>query len=161
MVAGISGTGAGSGAAEGEDDENEGRLMLLHAPRKTASIAAIPRLAAVRTPPDPTMFIPKQIRGPPRPAAKRKNPDLATTSCKIRRRIDVVSQSIPYELHQAINRVCLTGPPRGHIPRRTIGTLNARLPRTRWAVFRIRAVFLANFGSKSTSEPGFQRNRHG
>src|SRR5579871_1100408 len=117
MVAGISGTGAGSGAAEGEDDENEGRLMLLHAPRKTASIAAIPRLAAVRTPPDPTMFIPKQIRGPPRPAAKRNNPDLATTSCKIRRRIDVVSQSILYEPHQRLlNLVCLTGSPQGHIP---------------------------------------------
>src|ERR1700733_4341284 len=61
IVAGISGTGAGSGAAVGDDDEKEGRLMLLHAPRKIASIEAIPRLAAVRAPPEPTMFSPKQI----------------------------------------------------------------------------------------------------
>jgi hypothetical protein len=63
MVAGISGTGAGSGAGEGEEEENEGRLMLLHAPRKIASTEAIPRLAAVRAPPELIMFSPKKIRG--------------------------------------------------------------------------------------------------
>jgi len=64
------------------------------------------------------MFIPKQIRRPPRPAvAKRKNPDLATTSCKIRRRADVVSESILYEPHQRLlNLVCLTGSRQSHIP---------------------------------------------
>jgi hypothetical protein len=56
IVAGISATGAGSGAAEG-DDEKEGRLILLHAPKKIASIEAIPRLAAVR--PEPTINSPK------------------------------------------------------------------------------------------------------
>jgi hypothetical protein len=58
--------------------------MLLHAPRKTVNTKTIPKLAAVRAPPEPIMFSPKQIRGRPRLAAKRKNPDLATTSCKIR-----------------------------------------------------------------------------
>ena len=47
--------------------------MLLHAPRKTASAEAIPRLAAVRAPREPTMFSPKQICGRTRPAAKRKS----------------------------------------------------------------------------------------
>src|SRR6516164_6448239 len=60
IVAGISGTGAGSGDG---DDEKEGRLMLLHAPRKTAKAEAIPRLAAVRALGEPTIFSPKQIRG--------------------------------------------------------------------------------------------------
>ena len=36
--------------------------MLLHAPRKTAINEAIPRLAAVRAPPEPIMFSPKRIR---------------------------------------------------------------------------------------------------
>jgi hypothetical protein len=62
MLAGISGVGAGSGATEG-DEEKEGRLMLLHAPRKTVIIETIPRLAAVRAPPELIMFSPKQIRG--------------------------------------------------------------------------------------------------
>jgi hypothetical protein len=73
MVAGISGTGAGSGAAVGAEEEKEGRLMLLHAPSKTASAETIPRLAAIRARPEPIMFSPKQIRRRTRPAAKRKN----------------------------------------------------------------------------------------
>ena len=55
--------------------------MLLHAPKKIASIEAIPRLAAVRAPLEPNIYSPKQIRGRTRPAAKRKNPAGATTSC--------------------------------------------------------------------------------
>src|SRR6516162_381668 len=58
IVAGISGTGAGSGA-EG-DDEKEGRLMLLHAPRKIANAEAIPRFAAARALCEPTIFSPKR-----------------------------------------------------------------------------------------------------
>jgi len=59
IVAGISGTGAGSGDG---DDEKEGRLMLLHAPRKIAKVEAIPRVAAVRALAEPSIFSPKQIR---------------------------------------------------------------------------------------------------
>src|SRR5579871_4465483 len=103
MLAGISGVGAGSGATEGDDEEKEGRLMLLHAPSKIASTEAIPRLAAVRAPPELIMFSPKQIRSRAPAIAKRKNPDLATTSCKLRRRADMVSQSILYEPHQRLN----------------------------------------------------------
>jgi len=81
VVAGISATGAGAGSGEG-DEEKDGRLMLLHAPKKIASIEAIPRLAAVRAPPELTIISPKQIRDRTRPAAssaassaaKRKNP---------------------------------------------------------------------------------------
>jgi hypothetical protein len=71
IVAGISGTGAGSGAAEG-DDENEGRLMLLHAPSKIASTEATPRLAAIRAPPEPIISIPPESDGRPvrQPSAK-------------------------------------------------------------------------------------------
>jgi hypothetical protein len=61
IVAGISGIGAASGADDGDDDEKEGKLMLLHAPRKIASTEAIPRLATVRAPHEPTIFSPKQI----------------------------------------------------------------------------------------------------
>ena len=43
-----SGATPGSGADEG-DDENDGRLMLPHAPRNIASADAIPRLATPRT----------------------------------------------------------------------------------------------------------------
>jgi hypothetical protein len=115
MVAGISGTGAASGAGDGEEEENEGRLMLLHAPSKIASTEAIPRLAAVRAPPELIMFSPKQISRRIRPAAKRKNPDLATTSCKVRRRADMVSQASYMSLTNALISVCLTGPLQGHI----------------------------------------------
>src|SRR5437899_6598582 len=53
MDAGTSGT-TGSGATDGED-ENEGRLMLPHAPRNTVSAEAIPRLATARALRDLTM----------------------------------------------------------------------------------------------------------
>src|ERR1700728_4163802 len=103
IVAGISGIGADSGAGDGDDDEKEGRLMLLHAARKIASTEAIPRLVAARAPDEPIIFSPKQICGRTRPAAKRKSPAVATTSCEIRRRADMVSQSILYEPHQRLN----------------------------------------------------------
>jgi hypothetical protein len=75
MVAGISGTGAASGAAVGDDDEKEGKLMLLHAPNMSVSTKAVPRLAAVRTPPETTMFIPnKSEGGPVRRQPSAKNP---------------------------------------------------------------------------------------
>ena len=89
--------------------------MLLHAPRKTAINDAIPRLAAVRAPPEPIMFSPKRIRRRIRPTAKRKNPDLATTSCKVRRHADMVSQASYMSLTNALISVCLTGSLQGHI----------------------------------------------
>jgi hypothetical protein len=59
MVAGISGATPGSGAGEGvEFDENDGRLMLLHAPSNIVSAEAIPRLATPRALPDLTMAFP-------------------------------------------------------------------------------------------------------
>src|ERR1700738_5421419 len=54
IVAGISGATPGSGAGEGLD-ENDGRLMLPHAPRNIVSAEAIPRLATPRTLRDLTM----------------------------------------------------------------------------------------------------------
>jgi hypothetical protein len=60
MVAGISGTGAASGPTEG-DDEKDGRLVLLQAPRNIASAEAIPRLATVCALRDLTMVSPKQL----------------------------------------------------------------------------------------------------
>ncbi|HZR59721.1 MAG TPA: hypothetical protein VFA80_02010, partial [Xanthobacteraceae bacterium] len=69
MVAGISGTGAGSGAAVGDDDEKEGRLTLLHAPSKIASVERTPSLAAIRLPHEQSMFSPKHFRGRTRLAA--------------------------------------------------------------------------------------------
>src|ERR1043166_206825 len=47
MLAGMSGATAGSGGALGPD-ENDGRLMLPHAPRNTAMAEAIPRLRTAR-----------------------------------------------------------------------------------------------------------------
>jgi hypothetical protein len=63
MLAGISGTGAGSGA-EG-DDEKDGRLMLLQAPRNIASAEAIPRLTTERALRDLTMVSPKKFPAAP------------------------------------------------------------------------------------------------
>jgi hypothetical protein len=65
--------------------------MLEQAPRNIVSAEATPRLATARAPDEPTMFSPKQIRGPTRPAAKRKTPAGAMTSNKLRRRTDLVS----------------------------------------------------------------------
>jgi hypothetical protein len=60
MVAGISGATPGSAAGGGVDDEeNDGRLKLLHAPRNSVNAEAIPRLATVRTQPDLTMAFPR------------------------------------------------------------------------------------------------------
>jgi hypothetical protein len=47
MVAGISGAKPGSGAAVGAD-ENDGRLMLPHAPKNIVNAEAIPRLPTAR-----------------------------------------------------------------------------------------------------------------
>src|ERR1700676_1307140 len=47
IVAGISGATPGSGAGVG-DEENDGRLMLPHAPRNSVSAEAIPRLPIAR-----------------------------------------------------------------------------------------------------------------
>jgi hypothetical protein len=64
MLAGISGPGPGSGATEGED-EKDGRLMLLQAPRNIVSAEAIPRLATARALRDVTMASPKQFPAAP------------------------------------------------------------------------------------------------
>jgi hypothetical protein len=64
MVAGISGAALGSGATAG-DDEKDGRLMLLQAPRNIVSAEAIPRLATVRALRDLTMASPKQFPAAP------------------------------------------------------------------------------------------------
>jgi hypothetical protein len=55
----MSGATAGSAGAEGPD-ENEGRLMLPHAPRNTVKAEAIPRLTIVRALRDLIMASPKQ-----------------------------------------------------------------------------------------------------
>src|ERR1700722_6129180 len=102
IVAGISGNGAASGAGAGEDAK-EGGLMQLSPPEKNPSNKSIPSLVAGRAPHEPTIFSPKQICGRTRPAAKRKSPAVATTSCEIRRRADMVSRSILYEPHQRLN----------------------------------------------------------
>ena len=74
MVAGISGATPGS-ASGAETDDNDGRLMLLHAPRNIVSAEAIARLATVRALRDLIIGIPlEQIRGrsrPSQPSAKR------------------------------------------------------------------------------------------
>jgi hypothetical protein len=75
----MSGATAGSGGAEGAE-ENEGRLMLPHAPSNTASAEAIPRLTTVRVL-DLIMASPKaKIVDRIRPAAKRKTAVGAMTS---------------------------------------------------------------------------------
>jgi hypothetical protein len=58
MLAGISGATPGSGGGAEEDEENEGMLMLPHAPRNTVSAQAIPRLATARALSDLTMASP-------------------------------------------------------------------------------------------------------
>src|SRR6185503_17388063 len=86
MVDGISGTGAGSGADVG-DEENDGRLVLLHAPKSIASAEASPRLAVSRALREPTMSPPSISAFVPQPSApaKRKTRDGAMMSGKIRR----------------------------------------------------------------------------
>src|SRR5260370_28017540 len=90
MVAGTSGTG--SGATDG-DDENDGRLMLPHAPRNIVSAEAIPRFATARALRDITMAFPRTIRGRTHSAAKRKTAVGAMMSSKLRWRSDSVSSS--------------------------------------------------------------------
>src|SRR5258706_1647391 len=119
MVAGTSGTG--SGAPDGED-ENEGRLMLPHAPRNIVSAQANPRLATARALLDLTMAFPRTISGCTGPAAKRKTAVGAMTSSKLPSRSHVVSRSILYRPHQRLNLLCLTGSASSHIPGRTIST---------------------------------------
>jgi hypothetical protein len=59
MVAGISGATPGSTGAGAELDDIEGRLMLLHAPRKIVSAEAIARLATLRALLDPIIASPR------------------------------------------------------------------------------------------------------
>jgi hypothetical protein len=96
MVAGISGATPGSGGALGPDDDSDGRLMLLHAPRNIVSAEAIARLATTRALPDPIIAFPPSIFGRTRPAANRKTPAGAMTSIQLRRRPDLVSQEASY-----------------------------------------------------------------
>ena len=73
MVAGISGATPGSASGAGLDD-SDGRLMLLHAARKSASAEAIARLATVRALRDLIIAFPRAIplAAPvPQPSAKR------------------------------------------------------------------------------------------
>jgi hypothetical protein len=58
MVAGMSGATAGSGGGV-DDPDNEGRLMLPHAPRNTVNAEAIPRLPIVRALRDLIMASPR------------------------------------------------------------------------------------------------------
>src|ERR1700686_3392678 len=102
MVAGISGATPGSGAAVGPD-ENDGRLMLPHAPRKIVSAEAIPRLATVRPLSDLTMVIPRTNWWPLPSAAKRKTAVGAMMSSILRWRSGLVSASMLYQPHQRIN----------------------------------------------------------
>jgi hypothetical protein len=72
MVAGISGATPGSGSAVGDDD-NEGRLMLPHAPRNIVSAEATPKLATARALGNLTMVFPpnKFVAAPvPQPSVK-------------------------------------------------------------------------------------------
>src|SRR5258705_12002149 len=100
MVAGTSGTG--SGATDGED-ENEGRLMLPHAPRNIVSAQAIPRLATARALRDLTMAFPRTIRDLTLPSTKRKTAVGTMTSSKLPPLSDVVSRTIQYLPHQRLN----------------------------------------------------------
>src|SRR5205085_9798320 len=75
----MSGATAGSGGALGPD-ENDGRLMLPHAPRNTAMADAIPRLRTARVLFELIMtFSPNQTLRPHPSAAKRKTPVGAIT----------------------------------------------------------------------------------
>jgi hypothetical protein len=70
----MSGATWGSGGGVGPD-ENEGRLMLPHAPRNMANAEAIPRLTTVRALLDLIMASPRaKIIDRIRSAAKRKTP---------------------------------------------------------------------------------------
>src|SRR5437899_4117253 len=72
MVAGTSGATPGSGAVEG-DDENDGRLMLPHAPRNIVSAEAIPRLPTARALRDQTMVFPRAYSWPHPPRSQAQN----------------------------------------------------------------------------------------
>jgi hypothetical protein len=96
MVAGISGPTPGSEGSGVGFEDSDGRLMLLHAPRNIVSAEAIARLATTRALPDPFIAFPPAIFGRTRPAANRKTPAGATTSIKLRRRSDLVSQGASY-----------------------------------------------------------------
>jgi hypothetical protein len=64
MEAGISGATPGSTGSGVELDDNDGRLMLLHAPRNIVSAEAIARLATLRALPDPIIAFPRAISWP-------------------------------------------------------------------------------------------------
>jgi hypothetical protein len=101
MLAGISGAGAGSGGAEGED-EKDGRLMLLHAPRNIVSAEAIPKLATVRLQRRPTMFFPNSRPHPSRSQAQ--NPCRSNDVQPITRPLRFsFFESILYPPHQGLN----------------------------------------------------------
>ena len=77
--------------------------MLPHAPRNTASAEAIPRLTTARALLDLIMASPEaKIVDRIRPAAKRKTPVGAMMSSELRRRSDLVSDSILYRPHQGL-----------------------------------------------------------
>jgi hypothetical protein len=98
----MSGAIWGSGGGVGPD-EKEGRLMPLHAPRNAASAEAIPRLTTLRALLDLIMASPRaKIVDRIRPAAKRKTPVGAMMSSQLRRRSDLVSDSILYRPHQGL-----------------------------------------------------------
>ena len=69
-MSGASPGAAGSGA---ELDDNDGRLMLLHAPRNIVSAEAIARLATTRALPDPIITFPRAVLAAPvlQPIVKR------------------------------------------------------------------------------------------
>jgi hypothetical protein len=95
MVAGISGATPGSGgAAEGED--NDGRLMLPHAPRNIVSADAIPRWATVRALHDLTMASPEQNSWPLPSRSQAQNFCRSNDAQQLRRRSDLVSFKASY-----------------------------------------------------------------
>jgi hypothetical protein len=94
MVAGISGATPGSGAGVGFD-ENDGRLMLLHAPRNIDNAETIPRLATVRALRDLIIESPDtDRRSVPQPSAKPLSEQRCPASYA--ERPDLVSRSILY-----------------------------------------------------------------
>src|SRR6267154_4025158 len=98
----MSGATGGSAGAVGPE-EKEGRLMLPHAPRNAASAEAIPRLTTVRALLDLIIVSPRaKIVDRIRPAAKRKTPVGAMMSSQLRRRSDLVSDSILYRPRQGL-----------------------------------------------------------
>jgi hypothetical protein len=80
MDEGISGSTPGSVAAGGDDEDNEGRLKLLQAPRNTVSAATTERLLAVRDQRKLIMVFPRTRSWPLPSAAKLKTAVGATTT---------------------------------------------------------------------------------